>query len=111
MTTARFSFPVLCFCLLAAPSPSRAASCGQLAIEHELEIHAPGEEPTAHLQLTDALDILNVPSLSIAVIEDNKIDCDWTKSGRFGGDWTRTHYARLVNTAHTTVYQSVKPHL
>jgi CubicO group peptidase (beta-lactamase class C family) len=44
-----------------------------LAIEHELEIHAPGEEPTAHLQLTDALDILNVPSLSIAVIEDNKI--------------------------------------
>jgi len=43
---------------------------------------------------TDAADSF---SLIERIIEDNKIDCEWTKSGRFGGAWTPRHYAGLVN--------------
>ena len=73
VTIRRLAFLIPLCLVLAAPFPVFAATCGQLAIEHELEIHPPGEEPTPHLQLADALDILNVPSLSLAVIENDRI--------------------------------------
>ena len=30
------------------------------------------------------------------MIEDNQIDCEWTKSGRFGGAWARKHFAQMA---------------
>lgn len=35
-------------------------------------------------------------SLIERIIEDNKIDCEWTKSGRFGGAWSPKHYRNFV---------------
>ena len=72
--TIRSAATLLLICIALAPaSPAAAVTCGQSAIEHELEIRPPGEEPTAHLSLADALDILNVPSVSIAVIDGNAL--------------------------------------
>ncbi|HEY2892143.1 MAG TPA: serine hydrolase domain-containing protein [Dongiaceae bacterium] len=52
---------------------AQTSECGRSAIEHELEIRPPNEEPTPHLSLADALDILAIPSVSIAVIERNEL--------------------------------------
>lgn len=60
---------------LALPAGARAAQsadCGKSAIEHELEIRPPNEEPTPHLSLADAQDILNVPSVSLVIIDHGK---------------------------------------
>ncbi len=54
-------------------APAGALECGRTAIEHELEIHPPNEEATPHLSLADAMDILNVASVSIAVIDRNEL--------------------------------------
>ena len=62
-----------CAGLLLLAAPGQAAECGKTAIEHELEIHPPNEEATAHLSLADAMDLLNVTSVSIAVIDQNKL--------------------------------------
>ncbi len=61
--------------LLALPAAAQAAQsadCGKSAIEHELEIRPPNEEPTPHLSLADAQDILNVPSVSLIIIDHGK---------------------------------------
>ena len=70
--------------LLSSAAVARAAECGKTAIEHELEIRPPNEEPTPHLSLTDAMDLLNVASVSIAVIDQDKLDL----ACAFGGDAT-----------------------
>ncbi len=69
LATALFS----CAGLLFLAAPAQAVECGKTAIEHELEIRPPNEEPTAHLSLADAMDLLNVASVSIAVIDQNKL--------------------------------------
>jgi len=42
---------------------------------------------------TDAADSFSVIE---KLITDNKIDCEWTKSGRFGGAWARKHFAQMA---------------
>ena len=42
--------------LLPSFAGAQSADCGKSAIEHELEIRPPNEEPTPHLPLADALD-------------------------------------------------------
>lgn len=59
--------------LLPLSAAAQTGECGRSAIEHELEIRPPNEEPTAHLSLADAMDILTVPSVSIAVIDRNAL--------------------------------------
>jgi CubicO group peptidase (beta-lactamase class C family) len=70
--------------LLSSAAPALAAECGRTAIEHELEIRPPNEEPTGHLSLADAMDILAVASVSIAVIDQNKL----ALACAFGGNAT-----------------------
>jgi CubicO group peptidase (beta-lactamase class C family) len=57
----------------AAQSSAPSNDCGKSAIEHELEIRPPNEQPTLHLSLADAIDILAIPSVSIAVIDRNEL--------------------------------------
>ncbi len=59
--------------LLPSFAAAQSADCGKLAIEHELEIRPPNEEPTPHLPLADALDFLNVSSVSLAVIDHGEL--------------------------------------
>jgi len=67
---------ILLCALLVLPAGAQAAQsadCGKSAIEHELEIRPPNEEPTPHLSLADAQDILNVPSVSLVIIDQEKL--------------------------------------
>jgi CubicO group peptidase (beta-lactamase class C family) len=59
--------------LLPSFAGAQSAGCGKSAIEHELEIRPPNEEPTPHLSLADALDFLNVSSVSLAVIDRGEL--------------------------------------
>lgn len=68
----RFAALALLCGLLPLPAAAQSDSCGKSAIEHELEIRPPNEEPTPHLSLTDAQDILNVPSVSLVIIDHGK---------------------------------------
>jgi len=43
---------------------------------------------------TDASDSFSIIEKLIA---DNKIDCEWTKSGRFGGAWAKKHFKQMEN--------------
>ncbi len=70
----RLAATLLLICgLLPLSAAAQTGECGKSAIEHELEVRPPNEEPTAHLSLADAMDILNIPSVSIAVIERNEL--------------------------------------
>ena len=69
----RLAAALLLICGLALPAAAQSSECGRSAIEHELEIRPANEEPTPHLSLADAMDILGVPSVSIAVIDQNKL--------------------------------------
>lgn len=73
----RFLAAVFLLCgLLALPAAVQAAQsadCGRSAIEHELEVRPPNEEPTPHLSLADAQDILNVPSVSLVILDHGKV--------------------------------------
>jgi len=42
---------------------------------------------------TDAADSFTIIE---RLIKDNKIDCEWTKSGRFGGAWAKAHFAQMA---------------
>ncbi len=42
---------------------------------------------------TDASDSFTIIERMIA---DNAIDCEWTRTGRFGGAWARKHYAQMA---------------
>ena len=42
---------------------------------------------------TDASDSFSIIE---RLIEDNKIDCEWTKSGRFGGAWAKKHFVQMT---------------
>ena len=42
---------------------------------------------------TDASDSFSVIE---QMISNNAIDCEWTKSGRFGGAWAKLHYAAMA---------------
>jgi CubicO group peptidase (beta-lactamase class C family) len=69
----RLAAVLLLICGPALPAAAQTSDCGRSAIEHELEIRPPNVEPTPHLSLADALDILAIPSVSIAVIERNEL--------------------------------------
>lgn len=68
----RFAVSILLCGLIPALALAQSDGCGKSAIEHELEIRPPTDEPTPHLSLTDAQDILNVPSVSLVVIDRGK---------------------------------------
>jgi CubicO group peptidase (beta-lactamase class C family) len=67
------AIPILLCCLPPSLAAAQSAGCGKSAIEHELEIRPPNEQPTPHLSLADALDILNVSSVSLAVIDHGEL--------------------------------------
>jgi CubicO group peptidase (beta-lactamase class C family) len=64
---------ILFFGAISAGAQAQSSACGQSAIEHELEIRPPNEAATPHLALGDALDILNIASVSLALIQDNEL--------------------------------------
>ena len=68
----RFAVSILLCGLIPALALAQSDGCGKSAIEHELEIRPPNEEPTPHLLLTDAQEILNVPSVSLVIIDHGK---------------------------------------
>lgn len=59
--------------LPAGVQAAQSAGCGKSAIEHELEIRPPNEEPTPHLSLADAQEILSVPSVSLVILDHGKV--------------------------------------
>ena len=42
---------------------------------------------------TDASDSFSIIE---KLIEDKRIDCEWTKSGRFGGAWAKKHFGQMA---------------
>jgi CubicO group peptidase (beta-lactamase class C family) len=78
----------LCLAQFSATPLSARQVHGPSRIEHRLEIVLPGETTTARLDLVDALNVLHVPSVTIALIDRGTLS--WARA--WGDASTRTLY-------------------